>query len=169
MEIKKVFNQRKHKKFRADKGSEFINKDVKTHMRDNDVNAFKTANQHHASHVERVQRRIKSLLWRYLGKKRNYRYIDDLQNVVDNYNATSHRSLNYVAPKDVTKKNDASLWAYMYLKRSKSTKTKPRFKFSIGDFVRISYLKEPFRRSYQQQYTTEIFKIKQISQKEYTC
>ncbi len=37
---------------------------------------------------------------------------------------------------------------------------KRKFKFDIGDYVRISYLKEPFRRAYQQQYTTEIFKVK---------
>ena len=34
------------------------------------------------------------------------------------------------------------------------------YKFKLGDLVRLSYLKYPFRRAYQQQYTTEVFKIK---------
>lgn len=41
----------------------------------------------------------------------------------------------------------------------KSRRTIPLFKFKIGDLVRISYLKHPFRRTYQQQYTGEVFKI----------
>ncbi|MEW8548439.1 MAG: chromo domain-containing protein, partial [Candidatus Thiodiazotropha sp.] len=70
-------------------------------------------------------------------------------------------SLNYIAPKDVTKKNEADLWAFMYLKKSKKARHKRQtpFKFKVDDLVRISYLKHPFRRSYQQQYTGEVFKI----------
>ena len=33
------------------------------------------------------------------------------------------------------------------------------YKFKIDDLVRISYIKHPFRRAYQQQYTTEVFKV----------
>ena len=36
---------------------------------------------------------------------------------------------------------------------------KIQFRFKKGDLVRISHLKHPFRRSYQQQYTSEVFKI----------
>ncbi len=102
-------------------------------------------------------------MYRYLRKKRkrNYRYIDDIQRIVESYNATPHRSLNYIAPKDVSKRNEADLWAFMYLKPQKRLpKHTRKFKLDIGDYVRISYLKEPFRRAYQQQYTTEIFKVK---------
>ncbi len=82
--------------------------------------------------------------------RRNYRYIDDLQNIVDNYNATHHRSLN-MAPKDVNKENEADVWAYMYLrKRKRIPKKKRSYKFNIGDLVRISYLKRPFQCSYDQ-------------------
>lgn len=53
-------------------------------------------------------------------QKRNYRYIDDLNKLVDNYNATPHRSLNYLAPKDVNKGNEADVWTHMYLQKPKS-------------------------------------------------
>jgi hypothetical protein len=33
------------------------------------------------------------------------------------------------------------------------------FSFKIGDMVRISHLKTEFQRSYQEQFTTEIFKV----------
>ena len=159
--LKKVFAERKPVRLRVDKGSEFLNRSVKQYMKENDVYMFFTQNVPKANYVERVQRTFKSLLWRYLRHKRNFRYIDHLQQLVDNYNATPHRGLNYTAPKNVTKENEANLWAYMYLRKPKkvTNKRQTRFKFKVDDLVRISYTKHPFRRSYQQAYTGEIFKI----------
>ena len=34
------------------------------------------------------------------------------------------------------------------------------FRFKVGDFVRISHLKYPFQRDYQQKWTEEVFKVK---------
>ena len=79
--------------------------------------------------------------------------------------ATPHRSLNFIAPKDVNKSNEADLWAFMYLRKpAKEAKRTPKkrtapYKFKFGYLVRISYIKHPFRRAYQQQYTTENFKV----------
>ena len=62
----------------------------------------------------------------------------------------------------MTKENEADLWAYMYLKKKTPTGRRKRrtssFKFKVGDLVGISYLKHPFRRAYQQQYSGEVFK-----------
>ena len=81
---------------------------------------------------------------------------------MDNYNATPHRSLQHIAPKDGNKDNEADIWAHMYLneKRKPESKRIAPFRIKVGDYVRISYLRHPFRKSYEQQYTTEIFKIK---------
>ena len=73
-------------------------------MKANDIYLFTTQNAPKANYVERVQRTFKVLLWRYLRHKRSYQYIEDLQKLVDNYNAKAHRNLNFIAPKDVTKK-----------------------------------------------------------------
>lgn len=100
--LKEVFGERKPIRLRVDKESEFVNRSVKQFMKDSDVYMFTTQNVPKANYVERVQRTFKLLLWRYLRYKRNFRYIDHLQQLVDNYNATPHRSLNYTAPKDVT-------------------------------------------------------------------
>ena len=160
--LKTIISKRKPVRLRVDKGSEFLNRLVKQYLKDQDIRLFTTQNPPKANYVERVQRTFKVLLWRFLRHKRNFRYIEDLPALVSNYNATPHRSLNYTAPKDVSKKNEADLWAFMYLKKTSARKHKrpsPTYKFKVGDLVRISYLKHPFRRAYQQQYTGEVFKI----------
>ena len=84
--------------------------------------------------------------------------MDDLQSLVNNNNATPHRGLNYTAPNDVTKENETDLWAYMYLKKGRRKRRTSSFKFKVGEPVRITYmyLKHPFRRAYQQQYSGEV-------------
>ena len=65
--------------------------------------------------------------------------MDDLQSLVNNYNATPHRGLDYTAPMDVTKKHEVDLWAYMYMKKTPTGRRKRRtslFKFKVGDLVR---------------------------------
>ncbi|CAG2184465.1 unnamed protein product [Mytilus edulis] len=101
------------------------------------------------------------------------------------YNATPHRSLNYIAPNDVTPENEADVWVQQYLNKKKShdktsrpntknpkqlkteadLKRKRRlqrrksYKFKIGSLVRIAYTRHIFDRSYSQKWTDEIFKV----------
>lgn len=159
MAIKDIFKEQKPLKFRSDAGSEFTNKLMRKHLKENHIYQIVTENRPKANYVERVQKTFKQMLYRFLRHRRNYRYIDNLQDLVRNYNSSPHRSLNYVSPKDVNTRNESDLWAFMYLKPQKSKQIKP-FRFKVGDFVRISYIKHPFRRSYQQQFITEIFKIR---------
>ena len=163
--LKEVFKMRKPVRLRVDKGSEFVNRWVKKYLKDNDIHLFVTQSSKKANYAERVIKTFRLLLWRFLRHKRNYRYIDHLQHLVENYNSTPHSSLNFIAPKDVNKSNEADLWAFMYLQKpAKEAKRTPKkriepYKFKLGDLVRISYIKHPFRRAYQQQYTTEVFKV----------
>ena len=157
--MKDILEEVKPKKIRSDKGSEFANQWFKKFCKDRDIYCFTTNNPAKANYVERVQRTIKTALYRMMRHQRNYRYIDKLNEIVVNYNASPHRSLNYLAPNDVNKENEADVWAHLYLKKRAPRKSKPNFKFKLGDFVRISFLKQPFRRAYQEQFTTEVFRV----------
>lgn len=158
--IKDILSVHKFKKLRTDRGSEFINRELKAFMQKKRVYLFNTQSTAKANYAERVIRTLRGMIFRMLRYQRNYRYIDHLQDIVNSYNNSPHRSLDGLAPSDVTKKNETQLWSKMYLKPKKFPKTPPRFKYKIGDLVRLSYTKHPFRRAYQQQYTTEVFKIK---------
>jgi hypothetical protein len=157
--IKEIFAERKPFKLRTDKGSEFNNRFLKKYLKESNVYYFTTQNTPKANYVERVQKTIKVKLYRMMRQKRSYRFVDDLQKIVDNYNASPHRSLNNVAPKDVNKQNEADLFAYMYLRKPKKYQGRILFQLKKGDLVRISHIKHPFRRSYQEQFTREVFKI----------
>lgn len=80
-----------------------------------------------------------------------------MSDIVDNYYSTPHRSLNGLAPNKVTKKNEADVWAVLYLKKSKTIKNpklKAKFekqrtinyRYKINDMGRLSHLKHVFRR-----------------------
>ena len=152
---------RKPTKLRSDKGSEFVNDKVKTYLKQNNIYFYTTNNVVKASLVERVQRTFKQMLWRYMRHQRSNEYIDILEDLVANYNASPHKSLNFMSPGSVTKANEADLFAFMYLSKSKHMKKKnvQPFRFDIGDYVRLSYLKHPFRKSYDQTFTSELFII----------
>ena len=156
--VKDVFLDRKPKKLRTDKGSEFNNFILKKYLKQEHVYYFTTNNVPKANYVERVQKTIKVRLYRMMRRNRSYRFIDDLQDLVNAYNSTPHRSLNYLSPSEVTKENEADVFAYMYL-RPKNSKGRLNYRLKKGDLVRISHLKHPFRRSYQEQYTTEVFRV----------
>jgi hypothetical protein len=58
-----------------------------------------------------------------------------LQEIVKSYNATPHRSLNNIAPKDVNKNKEADIWGYMYLKLKPLKNKIRKYLFKIDDTV----------------------------------
>ena len=155
---------RKCKKLRTDNGTEFISKVTRTYLESEDIYYFTTQNSSTKANIaERVIQTVKNMMYRYFTKNRTHRYINILQDIVKSYNATPHRSLNNIAPKDVSKDNEADIWAYMYLKRKrfKSKKNVTPYHYKIGDLVRLSHKNMVFDRSYDEHFTREIFKIYQ--------
>lgn len=173
--LKLVFQKRrKPNTLRTDKGSEFKNRWVKAFLKKEGIHAIYTQNETKANYAERVIRTMKNLMYRYFMKNRTYRFINILQDLVKSYNKRPHRSLGGNTPANVNKENADEIRLESYLSgktkldvnqsktlgRSKEKKrAKPFFKFKIGDDVRLSQLKHPFQRDYQQKWTEEFFKV----------
>jgi len=117
-----ILNDVKPKKIRSDSGSEFKNKWVAKLLKDKNIYHHITLNETKANYVERLNKTLRSIIFRYLAKHRSKRYIDTLQDLVNSYNSTRHSSLKNIAPKDVNAHNAANLLAYMYLKPKKKRK-----------------------------------------------
>lgn len=154
---------------RSDGGSEFNNRWFKKLLKDNDIYFQTSRNTTKANFAERVIRTLKTVLYRYFNYKQTYKYVDILQDLISSYNNKPHKSILYRTPASIQEK-DSLLWKSIYIdvlknkkviKRERPSKlSKPRpFRLKVGDYVRLSYIKHPFDRTYQQRWTNEIFVI----------
>ena len=71
-----------------------------------------------------------------------------------------------MAPDKVTKSKETNLWWKMYWPKSVTRKSKTKtvtkpFRFKVGDKVRLTFIRNPFTREYDEKWTGEIFKISQ--------
>ncbi|KAK3098728.1 hypothetical protein FSP39_022460 [Pinctada imbricata] len=158
---------RKPQCIRHDGGTEFTNKKFDDFLKSEHVKHFTTYNtETKANYAERVIRTIKESMYRYFSAHRTYSYISILPKLVSAYNRRPHKGLFNLRPIDVQKRIENDLWKKMYLgnkkneTKSKNTKLRTkRFKFKVGDLVRISHLKHTFIRAYHQKWSEELFKI----------
>ena len=155
--FKQIFkDNRKPEKLQTDKGSEFTNKVFQKFLKDNNIHFFVTYNETKAQIVERFNRTLKTKMWRYFSFANTFRYIDILQELVDGYNNSYHRSIN-MKPVNVNVMNAQDVWKTLYIKKGK---TRPvRYKFKVGDQVRISKFKRTFTKGYLPNWTEEVFSI----------
>ena len=120
------------------------------------IQFYTATNEPKAAVVERVNRTLKSKLYRYFTGVNSLHYIDVLQDIVDSYNNTYHRSIGR-APATVSLLNVGQVRRKLY---GKIERSKPkRFKFKVGDHVRLSLRKRLFKKGYKMNWTEEIFQI----------
>ena len=119
--------------------------------------AESSTNEPKARVVERVNRTLKSKLYHHFTAVNSLRYIDVLQDLVDSYNNTYHRSIGR-APATVSLLNVGTLRRKLY---GETNSTAPKkFKFRVGDHVRLSLRKRRlFKKGYKMNLTEEIFQI----------
>ena len=156
----------KPKLFQTDKGSEFLNKSVQNFLKREGVGFYVTENNSHkAVVVERVQRTLKTRLYRYMTEKNTLRYIDNLQAIVKSINNSYHRSIG-TTPSGVNKENEDLVWSKLYGGSWGTNKwtVKPDKlpKFKVGDTVRISKDKALFEKGYYPNWTEEVFKVTEL-------
>ena len=76
-----------------DDGKEFYNVGVKTLLEDNNIKYLSTQSDKKASIVERFNRTLKTMMWKYFYSKGTYNWVDVLNDLVSNYNNTKHSSI----------------------------------------------------------------------------
>ena len=117
--FKKILESgRKPQKIQTDQGTEFFNKHFKDLMKEEEIQLYNRYNETKASVVERVIRTLKTRMWRYFTAKKTMRYIDVLQDLVDSYNKSKHRSIQK-KPINVTQKNEREKYGIPYMENAK--------------------------------------------------
>ena len=141
-----------------DDGKEFYNVGVKTLLEDNNIEYFSTQSDKKAAIVERFNRTLKTIMWKYFYSKGTYNWIDVLDDLVKNYNNTKHRSI-LTKPADVNKTNEDQVWVTLF---GDAVGKFPLPKFRVGDTVQVSRYKSIFSKGYEANFTEEIFKVKKV-------
>ena len=151
----RILAERKCAMLQSDKGTEFLNSMFQSMLHENGIHFYTSENDDiKASVVERFNRTIKERIYRYFTHKNTRRYIDVLDDVVYAYNHTYHRSIG-MAPVDVSAENEERVRHRLYPPKPKTYK----WKFNVGDKVRISLSKRVFRKGYVGNWSEELFTI----------
>ena len=145
------------RKIRTDRGTEFTNKMMQETFKKHGVEHFLSNNEVKANYAERVIRTLKLRLKRYETWKQTHKWKDVMKEITESYNNTYHRTIQRT-PNSVTKENQADVWMVQYGGESVH-RTDGKFKFKVGDYIRISHLRRTFQREYDERYTGEIFKV----------
>ena len=103
--------------------------------------------------AERFIKTLKDKFFKHMTALSKNVYFDVLDNIVNKYNNTVHRTIK-MKPIDVTTDSYAEC-------NEDSNKRNPRFK--VGDHVRISKCKNIFAKGYAPNWSEEIFVIKKVN------
>lgn len=154
------FDKNKPQKIEFDQGKEFYNRPFIKLLKHHNIKYFSTYSDHKCAIIERFNRTLKTRMYRSFTAQGNNRWVDNLQNLVDGYNETKHRSIKF-APNNVTNQNENKVRKNLYPKVIKNKKhTKQLFK--IGDTVRITKKKNIFEKGYEKTWSHEVFTISEI-------
>ena len=153
----------------VDGGKEFWNNPVKKLLRDHNIRLNLASGKHKAGMVERANKTLQILIYKYMRHNERWRYLDALPNLVKTYNRREHRTLG-MSPNEAHKKENEikvrSILMERYMKRKK--KNQPPL-LKIGDFVRRHIEPRsrisPDTRSYWMNFSKEIFRIRKINQR----
>lgn len=147
-------------RIRTDRGQEFRAREVQRVLKRYNIRHLFAWSESKAAASERVLKTIKTKLYRYFTYRQSYEYVDKLQSFADSYNHTKHRTID-MEPADVTKNNSEAVRLATYFARNRDTKVRKkwRFKFKVGDRVRITHVRNIFTREYDEKWTGEIFTV----------
>ena len=144
-------SDRKPNKTCVDKGGEFYNNYFKKWLKDNDIEMYSIHNEGKSVVSERFIRTLKNKIYKYMTPISKNVYINKLDDVVNEYNNTYHRTIK-MKPVDV-KDN-----TYIDFEKEVTDKD-PKFK--IGDHVKIPKYKNIFAKGCMPNWT-EVFIISKI-------
>ena len=150
---------RRPQKVQTDAGGEFYNAKVQAFFNNRGVHHFSTHGDPHASVVERWNRTLKTIMFRYFTAHNTLKYIDVLQSFVKTYNHTFHSSIQE-KPVNVTLNNEKEIWDRLYATKLGQKVKKPHCK--VGDKVRLNKKFRPFKKGYLPGWTEEVFLVEKI-------
>ena len=143
---------------RSDRGPEFRSRATQNLFKKLRINHFFTNNtETKANIVERFFKTLKKLLFTYMLAQNTHKWVDQLQKATNSYNHSYHSSIKQT-PASVTVSDEYKIWKQLY-ETEQPDKIQTDFRFNIHDTVRISVVRHPFMRAFDESWTREHFII----------
>jgi len=153
----------------VDGGTEFFNKRMYDLLNKYSIHIELGSGLSKQAFVERVNKTIQILIYKYLIENETNRYIDVLDDIVKSYNTRPHRALNGMSPDNADlKENEVHVRGILrrkYANIKRMTK-KEINEFKVGDIVRIRKITPKISsasRGYKPKFKGEYFIITRIS------
>lgn len=158
----KIFKSgRKPKKLQTDQGKEFVNHRFKKFMNEKRIIHYTTTDDSvKCAIVERFNRTLREKIYKFLGHKKDLKYIGKLQDFLTAYNNSIHRMIKE-APSRVNDLNAEKV----YLEILNHIKPKKVNTFTSGELVRIQRSKGAFEKGATPNFTPEVFQIDRVLDK----
>ena len=139
-------SNRKPNEMSVDKGNEFYNSSFKKCLKDNNIEKYSINSEGESVVAKRFIRTLKTKIYQYMTSISKKVYVDKLDDIVNEYNNTYHRTIKMkpVNVKDNTYIDSVDLHPIKDLK------------FKVGDHVRISKYKNIFAKGYIPNWSEEV-------------
>ena len=127
----------------VEKETEFYNSSFRKWLKDNDIEMYSIHNEGKSVVAERFIRTLKTKIYKYMTSISKNVYIDKLDDIVNEYNNTYHRTIK-MKPVDV------------------EDNTYIDFEKEVNDLERISKYKNIFPKGYTPNWSEDVFVIKKV-------
>ena len=151
-----IFESRKPIKLQTDSGLEFESNAMQAFWNLHNIKQFSVKSQYKAAMVERFNRTLKTKMWRYFTHNNTHRWLEVLPLLVEAYNNSRHRIIK-MAPAEVNKDNEMKMWMSM-----QGLAVNACHSLKVGDSVRLSKVKNVFKKGYLPSWTEEVFSVSQL-------
>lgn len=164
--FKKIFKitKRRPKRLQTDQGLEFMSKETLKFLKENNISHYFIYSKRKACVIERFNRTLKQKMWRYFTFTNKYEYYDVLDDLLDSYNNTFHRSIKN-KPSKIKKSNENETFLNLYghkINDGDDNILKINKYLTLGTKVRIVKEKTKFEKGYTPNWTDEVFTISEI-------
>ena len=154
----------------VDRGTEFYNFMFQNMLSALNVQMYSTYSEKKASIVERVQRTIRSRLFKAFTGQGNQKWVDVISKLVESYNNSVHRTIK-MRPNDVKLKHTKLILNRIYLnEKYRDTIYREKYRkklLKVGERVRIVKERKLFDKEALQKWTNEIFVIREVQRKNF--
>ena len=133
----------------SDRGGEFANGMMYEFYKRNGINYFTSWTSVKCSIVERVNRTLKSRMFRYFTYAKTNSYVHILSAFVESYNNSYHRSIK-MTPNEAITAPSSKVFQNLYSEQDLSSgRMVKKNAIAVSDTVRVAYDKTPFSKGYE--------------------